>query len=103
MRLPGLRGGPDLSGSNTVVDENSYAAGHGVVVLDDSVFRQGRQTLPKVRSKITFMKGSITDHRRPFQKAMGPGPTTSFTFAGHALPVPRSRSRNPVDTNRHQT
>jgi len=47
---------------------NSYAAAHGVVVLDD--LSSGKEdNLAEVRSKITFMKGSITDIEA-VQKAM---------------------------------
>jgi nucleoside-diphosphate-sugar epimerase len=69
--------------------------GHGVVILDD--LSSGKEdNLAEVRSKITFMKGSITDIE-VVQKAMVQADYVIHLAARTS--VPRS-VKDPVDTNR---
>src|ERR1700676_1456263 len=88
-----VTGGAGFIGSNTV--DELVRRGHGVVVLDD-LSSGKKDNLAEVRSKITFMKGSITDIE-VVQKAM--------VHADYVVPlaprtsVPRPR-KDPVDTNR---
>lgn len=88
-----VTGGAGFIGSNTV--DELVRRGHGVVVLDD--LSSGKEdNLAEVRSKITFMKGSITDIE-VVQKAM-----VQADFVIHLAArtsVPRS-VKDPVDTNR---
>jgi nucleoside-diphosphate-sugar epimerase len=88
-----VTGGAGFIGSNTV--DELVRRGHGVVVLDD--LSSGKEdNLAEVRSKITFMKGSITDIE-VVQKAM-----LQADFVIHLAArtsVPRS-VKDPVDTNR---
>src|SRR6202022_5108629 len=88
-----VTGGAGFIGSNTV--DELVRRGHGVVVLDD--LSSGKEdNLAEVRSKITFMKGSITDIE-VVQKAM-----VQADFVIHLAArtsVPRS-VKDPIDTNR---
>src|SRR5438445_2981606 len=88
-----VTGGAGFIGSNTV--DELVQRGHSVVVLDD--FSAGKEdNLAEVRSKITLVKGSITDLeavRRACQEA---------DFVLHLAArtsVPKS-VKDPVDTNR---
>jgi len=86
-------GGAGFIGSNTV--DELVRRGHGVVVLDD--MSSGKEdNLAEVRSKITFMKGSITDIE-VVQKAMVQADYVIHLAARTS--VPRS-VKDPVDTNR---
>jgi nucleoside-diphosphate-sugar epimerase len=88
-----VTGGAGFIGSNTV--EELVRRGHGVVVLDD--LSSGKEdNLAEVRSKITFMKGSITDIE-VVQKAMIQADYVIHLAARTS--VPRS-VKDPVDTNR---
>jgi len=88
-----VTGGAGFIGSNTV--EELVRRGHGVVVLDD--LSSGKEdNLAEVRSKITFMKGSITDIE-VVQKAMLQADYVIHLAARTS--VPRS-VKDPVDTNR---
>jgi nucleoside-diphosphate-sugar epimerase len=88
-----VTGGAGFIGSNTV--EELVRRGHGVVVLDD--LSSGKEdNLAEVRSKITFMKGSITDIE-VVQKAMVQADYVIHLAARTS--VPRS-VKDPVDTNR---
>src|ERR1700741_119367 len=88
-----VTGGAGFIGSNTV--DELVRRGHGVVGLDD--FSSGKEeNLAEVRSKITFMKGSITDIE-VVQKAM-----VQADFVIHLAArtsVPRS-VKDPSATNR---
>lgn len=88
-----VTGGAGFIGSNTV--DELVRRGHGVVVLDD--MSAGKEdNLAEVRSKITFMKGSITD-LEAVQKA-----TLQADYVIHLAArtsVPRS-VKDPIDTNR---
>ena len=88
-----VTGGAGFIGSNTV--DELVRRGHGVVVLDD--MSSGKEdNLAEVRSKITFMKGSITDIEI-VQKAMLQADYVIHLAARTS--VPRS-VKDPVDTNR---
>ena len=88
-----VTGGAGFIGSNTV--DELVRRGHGVVVLDD--LSSGKEdNLAEVRSKITFMKGSITDIE-PVQKAMVQADYVIHLAARTS--VPRS-VKDPIDTNR---
>jgi nucleoside-diphosphate-sugar epimerase len=88
-----VTGGAGFIGSNTV--DELVRRGHGVVVLDD--LSSGKEdNLADVRSKITFMKGSITDIEA-VQKAMVQADYVIHLAARTS--VPRS-VKDPVDTNR---
>jgi nucleoside-diphosphate-sugar epimerase len=88
-----VTGGAGFIGSNTV--EELVRRGHGVVVLDD--LSSGKEeNLADVRTKITFMKGSITD-LETVQKAMHQAEVVIHLAARTS--VPRS-VKDPIDTNR---
>jgi nucleoside-diphosphate-sugar epimerase len=88
-----VTGGAGFIGSNTV--DELVRRGHSVVVLDD--LSSGKEeNLAEVRSKITFMKGSITD-LEAVQKAMHQAEYVIHLAARTS--VPRS-VKDPVDTNR---
>ncbi len=88
-----VTGGAGFIGSNTV--DELVRRGHSVVVLDD--LSSGKEeNLVEVRSKITFMKGSITD-LEVVQKAMHQAEYVIHLAARTS--VPRS-VKDPVDTNR---
>jgi nucleoside-diphosphate-sugar epimerase len=88
-----VTGGAGFIGSNTV--DELVRRGHSVVVLDD--LSSGKEdNLAEVRSKITFMKGSITDIE-VVQKAMVQADYVIHLAARTS--VPRS-VKDPVDTNR---
>jgi UDP-N-acetylglucosamine/UDP-N-acetyl-alpha-D-glucosaminouronate 4-epimerase len=88
-----VTGGAGFIGSNTV--DELVRRGHGVVVLDD--MSSGKEdNLAEVRSKITFMKGSIIDIE-VVQKAMVQADYVIHLAARTS--VPRS-VKDPVDTNR---
>jgi nucleoside-diphosphate-sugar epimerase len=88
-----VTGGAGFIGSNTV--EELVRRGHSVVVLDD--LSSGKEeNLAEVRSKITFMKGSITDLEL-VQKAMHQAEYVMHLAARTS--VPRS-VKDPIDTNR---
>jgi nucleoside-diphosphate-sugar epimerase len=88
-----VTGGAGFIGSNTV--EELVRRGHSVVVLDD--LSSGKEeNLAEVRSKITFMKGSITDLEL-VQKAMHQAEYVIHLAARTS--VPRS-VKDPIDTNR---
>ena len=88
-----VTGGAGFIGSNTV--DELVRRGHGVVVLDD--LSSGKEeNLAEVRTKITFMKGSITDIET-VQKAMHKAEYVIHLAARTS--VPRS-VKDPVDTNR---
>jgi nucleoside-diphosphate-sugar epimerase len=88
-----VTGGAGFIGSNTV--DELVRRGHGVVVLDD--LSSGKEeNLADVRSKITFIKGSITD-LEVVQKAMFQADYVIHLAARTS--VPRS-VKDPVDTNR---
>src|SRR5579859_2396469 len=85
-----VTGGAGFIGSNTV--DELVRRGHGVVVLDD--LSSGKEdNLAEVRSKITFMKGSITDIE-VVQKAMVQADYVIHLAARTS--VPRS-VKDPVD------
>lgn len=88
-----VTGGAGFIGSNTV--DELVRRGHGVVVLDD--LSSGKEeNLAEVRSKITFVKGSITDIEA-VQKAMQQAEYVIHLAARTS--VPRS-VKDPLDTNR---
>ena len=88
-----VTGGAGFIGSNTV--DELVRRGHGVVVLDD--LSSGKEeNLGDVRSKITFMKGSITD-LEAVQRAMHQAEYVIHLAARTS--VPRS-VKDPIDTNR---
>jgi nucleoside-diphosphate-sugar epimerase len=88
-----VTGGAGFIGSNTV--EELVRRGHGVVVLDD--LSSGKEeNLAEVRSKITFVKGSITDIEA-VQKAMHQAEHVIHLAARTS--VPRS-VKDPLETNR---
>ena len=88
-----VTGGAGFIGSNTV-DELVHR-GHGVVVLDD--LSSGKEdNLADVRSKITFIKGSIND-LEIVQKAMLQADYVLHLAARTS--VPRS-VKDPIETNR---
>jgi UDP-glucose 4-epimerase len=87
-----VTGGAGFIGSNTV--DELVRRGHGVVVLDD--LSSGKEeNLADVRTKITFMKGSITD-LEAVQKAMHQAEFVIHLAARTS--VPRS-VKDPIDTN----
>jgi nucleoside-diphosphate-sugar epimerase len=88
-----VTGGAGFIGSNTV--DELVRRGHGVVVLDD--LSSGKEeNLSEVRSKITFVKGSITDIEA-VQKAMHQAEYVIHLAARTS--VPRS-VKDPLETNR---
>jgi nucleoside-diphosphate-sugar epimerase len=88
-----VTGGAGFIGSNTV--DELVRRGHGVVVLDD--FSSGKEeNLADVRSKITVVKGSITDVEA-VQKAMHQAEYVIHLAARTS--VPRS-VKDPMETNR---
>jgi nucleoside-diphosphate-sugar epimerase len=88
-----VTGGAGFIGSNTV--DELVRRGHSVVVLDD--LSSGKEeNLSEVRSKITFVKGSITDIEA-VQKAMQQAEYVIHLAARTS--VPRS-VKDPLDTNR---
>jgi nucleoside-diphosphate-sugar epimerase len=88
-----VTGGAGFIGSNTV--DELVRRGHSVVVLDD--LSSGKEeNLAEVRSKITFMKGSITD-LEVVQKAMHQAEYVLHLAARTS--VPRS-VKDPIETNR---
>ena len=88
-----VTGGAGFIGSNTV--DELVRRGHSVVVLDD--LSSGKEeNLAEVRSKITFMKGSITD-LEAVQKAMHQAEYVLHLAARTS--VPRS-VKDPIETNR---
>src|SRR6516165_7246111 len=88
-----VTGGAGFIGSNTV--DELVRRGHGVVVLDD--LSSGKEeNLGEVRSKITFMKGSITD-LEAVQRAIMQADYVIHLAARTS--VPRS-VKDPIDTNR---
>src|SRR5690242_10782901 len=88
-----VTGGAGVIGSNTV--DELVRRGHSVVVLDD--LSSGKEeNLAEVRSKITFMKGSITD-LEVVQKAMHQAEYVLHLAARTS--VPRS-VKDPIETNR---
>ncbi len=88
-----VTGGAGFIGSNTV--DELVRRGHGVVVLDD--LSSGKEeNLAEVRSKITFLKGSITD-LEAVQKAMHQAEYVIHLAARTS--VPRS-VKDPLETNR---
>ena len=88
-----VTGGAGFIGSNTV--DELVRRGHSVVVLDD--LSSGKEeNLAEVRSKITFMKGSIGD-LEIVQKAMHQADFVMHLAARTS--VPRS-VKDPIDTNR---
>jgi len=88
-----VTGGAGFIGSNTV--DELVRRGHSVVVLDD--LSSGKEeNLAEIRSKITFMKGSISD-LEIVQKAMHQADFVIHLAARTS--VPRS-VKDPIDTNR---
>ena len=88
-----VTGGAGFIGSNTV--DELVRRGHSVVVLDD--LSSGKEeNLAEVRSKITFMKGSITD-LEAVQRAMHQAEYVLHLAARTS--VPRS-VKDPIETNR---
>jgi nucleoside-diphosphate-sugar epimerase len=88
-----VTGGAGFIGSHTV--DELVRRGHGVVVLDD--LSSGKEeNLADVRTKITFMKGSITD-LEAVQRAMHQAEYVIHLAARTS--VPRS-VKDPIDTNR---
>jgi nucleoside-diphosphate-sugar epimerase len=88
-----VTGGAGFIGSNTV--DELVRRGHGVVVLDD--LSAGREeNLAEVRSKITFVKGSVTD-LETVQKTMHQAEYVIHLAARTS--VPRS-VKDPLETNR---
>ena len=88
-----VTGGAGFIGSNTV--DELVRRGHGVVVLDD-LSAGKEENLSEVRSKITFVKGSITD-LEAVQKAMQQAEYVIHLAARTS--VPRS-VKDPLETNR---
>lgn len=92
MRLV-VTGGAGFIGSNTV--DELISRGHSVVVVDD--LSSGKEeNLAEVRSKITFIKGSITD-LEIVRKAMMEADCVLHLAARTS--VPRS-VKDPIETNR---
>jgi nucleoside-diphosphate-sugar epimerase len=88
-----VTGGAGFIGSNTV--DELVKRGHSVVVLDD--LSSGKEeNLAEVRSKITFVKGSITD-LEVVQKAIHQAEYVIHLAARTS--VPRS-VKDPLETNR---
>jgi nucleoside-diphosphate-sugar epimerase len=88
-----VTGGAGFIGSNTV--DELVKRGHSVVVLDD-LSAGKEENLAEIRSKITFMKGSITDIEA-VQKAMHQAEYVIHLAARTS--VPRS-VKDPVETNK---
>jgi len=88
-----VTGGAGFIGSNTV--DELVRRGHSVVVLDD-LSAGKEENLAEVRSKITFVKGSITD-LEAVQKAMHQAEYVIHLAARTS--VPRS-VKDPLETNR---
>jgi len=88
-----VTGGAGFIGSNTV--DELVRRGHSVVVLDD-LSGGKEENLAEVRSKITFIKGSITD-LEVVQKAMQQAEYVIHLAARTS--VPRS-IKDPIETNR---
>ncbi len=88
-----VTGGAGFIGSNTV--DELVRRGHSVVVLDDLTSGK-EENLAEVRSKITFVKGSITD-LEAVQKAIHQAEYVIHLAARTS--VPRS-VKDPLDTNR---
>lgn len=88
-----VTGGAGFIGSNTV--DELVRRGHGVVVLDD--LSSGKEeNLAEVRTKITFVKGSIGE-LESVQRAMQQAEYVIHLAARTS--VPRS-VKDPIDTNR---
>src|SRR5215469_2720810 len=88
-----VTGGAGFIGSHTV--DELVRRGHGVVVLDD--LSSGKaEKLADVCTKITFMKGSITD-LEAVQRAMHQA--EYVIHLASRISVPRS-VKDPFDTNR---
>jgi nucleoside-diphosphate-sugar epimerase len=88
-----VTGGAGFIGSNTV--DELVRRGHSVVVLDD--LSSGKEeNLAEIRSKITFVKGSITD-LEAVHKAMHQAECVIHLAARTS--VPRS-VKDPLETNR---
>jgi nucleoside-diphosphate-sugar epimerase len=88
-----VTGGAGFIGSNTV--DELVRRGHGVVVLDD--LSSGKEdNLADIRTKITFMKGSITDIE-VVRKAMHEADYVLHLAARTS--VPRS-VKDPIETNK---
>jgi len=88
-----VTGGAGFIGSNTV--DELVRRGHSVVVLDD-LSTGKEENLTEVRSKITFVKGSITD-LEAIQKAIHQAEFVIHLAARTS--VPRS-VKDPLETNR---
>ncbi len=88
-----VTGGAGFIGSNTV--DELVRRGHSVVVLDD-LSAGKEENLTEVRSKITFIKGSITE-LEIVQKAMLQADYVIHLAARAS--VPRS-VKDPIETNR---
>jgi nucleoside-diphosphate-sugar epimerase len=88
-----VTGGAGFIGSNTV--DELVRRGHSVVVLDDLTSGK-EENLAEVRSKITFVKGSVTD-LEAVQKAIHQAECVIHLAARTS--VPRS-VKDPLDTNR---
>src|SRR5215469_1293904 len=88
-----VTGGAGFIGSNTV--DELVRRGHSVVVLDDLSAGE-EENLAEVRSKITFVKGSITD-MEAVQKAIHQAEYVLHLAARTS--VPRS-VKDPLETNR---
>jgi nucleoside-diphosphate-sugar epimerase len=88
-----VTGGAGFIGSNTV--DELVRRGHGVVVLDD--LSSGKEdNLADIRTKITFMKGTITDIE-VVRKAMHEADYVLHLAARTS--VPRS-VKDPIETNK---
>jgi nucleoside-diphosphate-sugar epimerase len=88
-----VTGGAGFIGSNTV--DELVRRGHSVVVLDD-LSSSKEENLTEVRSKITFMNGSVTE-LETVQKAMQQAEYVIHLAARTS--VPRS-VKDPLETNR---
>ncbi|HTZ32595.1 MAG TPA: SDR family oxidoreductase [Methylomirabilota bacterium] len=88
-----VTGGAGFIGSNTV--DELVRRGHSVVVLDD-LSAGKEENLVEVRSKITFVKGSVTD-LEAVQKVMHQADYVIHLAARTS--VPRS-VKDPLETNR---
>jgi nucleoside-diphosphate-sugar epimerase len=88
-----VTGGAGFIGSNTV--DELVRRGHSVVVLDD-LSAGKEENLAEVRSKITFVKGSVTDIEA-VQKAIHQADHVIHLAARTS--VPRS-VKDPLETNR---
>jgi nucleoside-diphosphate-sugar epimerase len=88
-----VTGGAGFIGSNTV--DELVKRGHGVVVLDD-LSAGKEENLADVRSKITFIKGSISD-LEIVQKAMQQADYVIHLAAKTSVP---KSVKDPLETNR---